>query len=310
MAVRDVALSLYEEQERIVRAAVQAAASLFNLLDPAAFTASWVRDKIGDRLFLTVARAQELAAMAADVYTGSILSEAGVPPAPEAAVLPRSLAGIASDGRPLEGLLLSPLITASIAVAGGATPTLAKARGVSSLARIVDTQVSDAGRTATSLGIVTRPKVGYVRLVNPGACDRCVILAGRFYRWSDGFLRHPMCHCRNIPELEEVEGLRPDNDPMTHFNSLSEAEQNRQFTPAGAQAIRDGADIFRVVNARRKKLGMHPSGLLTTTEATTKRGGLGLKPGQARLMPEAIYKIAKNREDALRLLATYGYIRP
>ena len=39
MAVRDVALSLYEEQERIVRAAVQAAASLFNLLDPAAFTA-------------------------------------------------------------------------------------------------------------------------------------------------------------------------------------------------------------------------------------------------------------------------------
>ena len=41
------------------------------------------------------------------------------------------------------------------------------------------------------------------------------------------------------------------DDPYEAFNNMSEAEQNRVFAKAGARAIRDGADIFQVVNARR-----------------------------------------------------------
>jgi hypothetical protein len=47
----------------------------------------------------------------------------------------------------------------------------------------------------------------------------------------------------------------------------------------------------------------------TTTEATTRSGRL---PGQAqgpRLMPESIYDLASDRDDAVRLLRRFGYVR-
>ncbi|WP_348239952.1 hypothetical protein, partial [Salmonella enterica] len=90
--------------------------------------------------------------------------------------------------------------------------------------------------------------------------------------WSDGFKRHPMCHCRNIPAAEDTsDDIR--TDPMKLFHSLSEAEQNRQFTKAGAQAIRDGADINRVVNSRRGALGLTSPGRLTAEEKKALRNG-------------------------------------
>lgn len=39
--------------------------------------------------------------------------------------------------------------------------------------------------------------------------------------------------------------------PGDYFESLDRAEQDKIFTKAGAQAIRDRADINQVVNARR-----------------------------------------------------------
>jgi hypothetical protein len=310
MALAQVARDLYEEQVRLIRAAVQALLGIWGELDPARLNASWVQRQVGPRMELSLSRAQELAAVAADTYTSLILGAQGIDITPEAGPIPLSLAGVASDGRDLAGLLLQPLITSQAAVAAGAPPREAKAAGAAALTRIVGTQVADAGRAATSLGIAVRPRVGWVRLVEPGACSRCVILAGRFYRWSDGFLRHPLCKCRNIPAAEDLDELRPDNDPMSHFNSLSEVEQNRQFTKAGAQAIREGADISRVVNARRKAMGLSVAGqrIRATAEATSSRAGLGLN-GAPRLMPEEIFRQAKNREDALRLLAHHGFIR-
>jgi hypothetical protein len=44
-------------------------------------------------------------------------------------------------------------------------------------------------------------------------------------------------------------------DPYAYFRSLSEAEQNRTFGEIEAQAVRDGADIYRVVNLGRSGLG-------------------------------------------------------
>lgn len=370
MAVGTAALASYAEQAAITEAAVRAAAEIWGELDPSALTASWVQAQIGTRLFLTTARAQELAAFAADVAVGLVLLEQGIEVDPDSDLIPSSLAGVASDGRDLNSLLLQPLITTNVAQAGGATAAEALSMGLSSLVRIVGTQVLDSGRAATGMGVATRRGVGYVRLVNPGACSRCVVLAGRFYRWSSGFQRHPLCGCRNIPAAEDTETLTAESDPMTHFRSLTESEQDKAFTKSGAQAIRDGADISQVVNSRRGALGLDIPGRLTaaerqaglrkgdkyrqivrtdvygrpiyiTREGTTKRGVAGkyliqdsgsfqqvsglatritrngpelreihtTRARAPRLMPEAIYELAKDRADAIRLLDKYGYTK-
>lgn len=84
---------------------------------------------------------------------------------------------------------------------------------------------------------------------------------------------------------------------------MSPAEQDKAFGKAGAQAIRDGADIGQVVNARR---GMYSAGGVDyTRESTTKRG---VAEGQTRLMPESIYRLASSRDEAIRLLRQYRYI--
>jgi hypothetical protein len=273
----EAALASYAEQERVMEAAVRAALMVWADLDPSRFTASWVQQQIGERLFLTTSRAQELAAMAAEQATALILLEqlgsADDVPEAEGRVNTIGLAGIASDGRPLESLLLQPLIQTNVALASGMTALEALAAGASVLTRIVGTQVQDAGRASTGLSIAARPRTGWIRLVEPKACSRCVVLAGRFYRWSAGFDRHPLCKCRNIPASEDTEDLTPASDPMANFRSLSEADQNRQFTKAGAQAIRDGADISRVVNARRSALGLSQPGRLTAAEQRMLRGG-------------------------------------
>lgn len=306
--VRTAAQDTYEEQVRISVAAQRAAESVWAGLDPYRLTSSWTSDQIGASLYLVTSRAQELAASAAEAATAYLLAEQDIEAAADAVVVPRALAGVASDGRDLASLLLQPLITANAARVAGATPVEAKRAGLTRVTRIVGTQTTDAGRAATGLGIATRRRVGYVRLVNPGACGRCVVLAGRFYRWSSGFLRHPLCHCRNIPAAEDTaDDVR--TDPAAYFQSLTTAQQDLAFTRAGAQAIRDGSDISRVVNARRGALGLTvPGQLATTTEATTARALGPQLRGAPRLMPEAIYQIASDRDDAVRLLRRNGYV--
>lgn len=100
----------------------------------------------------------------------------------------------------------------------------------------------------------------------------------------------------------ESEGLV--HDPYEYFQSLSAAEQDRVYTKAGAQAIRDGGDLFQVVNSRR---GIKPGGL-TTTEGTSRRGNFGRNG--PRLTPEAIYGKGLSREATLSELERYGYILP
>lgn len=349
-----LAAALYDDQARLQRAAVTAAMSIWQNIDPTQFSQSWTTDRVGDQLFLALSRAQLLAAQSTDAYTAQIVSTLDIDAEASGAVLPDSFAGVASDGRDLASLLEQAVVRAVVAAAAGASLVDSKQAGASTLTRIVGTQVADSGRGAMGVGVASHPQVGWVRLVEPKACSRCIVLAGRFYKWSSGFQRHPLCKCRNIPSLEDTPDLRPDNDPMAHFRSLSETEQNRQFTVAGAAAIRDGADIGRVVNARRGAMGLNAPGALTnadrtvvrqggtlvrtdvagrpvylTSEGTTIRAEYGaaeITRGNARvtrsaggrnltatttprLMPEAIYEIATDRDDAIRLLRRFGYLR-
>lgn len=229
-----------------------------------------------------------------------MLDEQGIDAEATASPLARSLSYVASDGRSLDGLLdyaRSPEVPRQ------------------AFDRIVLTQLSDVSRSASVLGSAVRPAVtGYVRMLETPSCSRCVVLAGKFYRRNTGFQRHPKCDCRHVPSQENVAGdLR--TDPSSYFDSLSKAEQDRTFTAAGAEAIRNGADVGKVVNSRR---GMSAAQTATGRRQLVKRDTLGRpmyltteggRQGLVRLMPESIVEMAGNdRAELLRLLRSHGYI--
>lgn len=288
-------------RRRLGAAAAGEASRLWGQVDRDRIGPSWL--SLLPRLLLVLVGAQQAVAGQADDYLDEVLDAQGVDPAAEGRVVAAALSGVASDGRDLADLLYQPAIRSLVGIQRGATVDQALAGGRAGLDMIVRTQVADAGRVADQLATAVRPAVtGYVRMLVGDSCSRCAILAGRHYRWNAGFDRHPRCDCIGIPASEDTaDDLR--TDPMRYFNSLDPAEQDRIFTKAGAEAIRDGADMARVVNARR---GMYTAGgRKFTTEATTRRG-IGRSP---RIMPEQIYlEAGGDRDEALRLLRLHGYI--
>ncbi|GAB2970241.1 hypothetical protein [Nocardioides montaniterrae] len=155
--------------------------------------------------------------------------------------------------------------------------------------RLVSSLVQDAARTAESVATAVIPDVGYVRFLNLPSCSRCAVLAGRVYRYSTGFERHPGCDCVMLPTT--IANDRLAQDPI----ELMKAGQVTDLPKADRQAILDGADFGRVVNARLRKGGVRDSGLVLT------RAG--------RPTPAAIYKAAKTRDDAIAALVAAGYVR-
>lgn len=302
MATRDVAAGHYRALRALADAAARVALEAWGRVEPDSIVRSWA--SLSPEVMVATAGAQQAAASRADSYLDAVLAVQGLSTEASGGVAASALSGTASDGRPLDTLLAQPANLSTYALASGQSVPRALAQGRASLDMIVRTQVVDAGRVAEQVAIVARPAVGgYVRLLVPPSCPRCAILAGRWYRYSAGFSRHPNCNCIHIPSNEDAAGdLR--TDPRAYFDSLSHEQQDRIFTQAGAEAIRLGADINQVVNARR---GMHTaSGGRRLTRESTTRGGVS-QPG--RRMPETILAEATGRADALRLLRRFGYVR-
>lgn len=247
----------------------------------------------------TMIAAQVAAANAGAAHVDAEAAALGV--APTARVRSAALAGVASDGRSLTGLFAQPLISTFVANRAGVPRGVALQAGADSLDEIVTTQVHDAARVAGEVATTAnRVFTGYRRGVEPGACGRCVILAGRFYRWSDGFDRHPRCRCFNTPITSVT---AEPQDPRELFDAMTTAQQDESFTKAGAEAIRLGADPAKVVNARK---GMGTTEMFGRKVVSTT---VGVKRGQPqRLMPESILRLAEDRETAIRLLKLHGFV--
>lgn len=293
----------YERMQTIQSAAVLAGRRAWRKVDRTDLSRSWAL--AAEALAVLLGDYQEAAAMAGLAYVTDALAEQGEYVAPEAFVDPRGFAGQASDGRALASLLYSPVTAVKNHIRNGKSSAEALRMGGKVLDTMARTQVADAGRASAGVAIASRPAVGYVRYLNPPSCSRCAVLAGRFYRWNAGFQRHPGCDCIHHPaknaEAARAEGLI--SDPYEYFNSLSESDQQKYFGKHEAQAIRDGGDLYQVVNSRR---GMQPGGL-TTKEGTSRRGAYGRAK---RLTPEGIYKQNLSREKTLQLLESNGYILP
>lgn len=314
-------------QRAVVAATVARTVALWGRVDRTAIGPSW--DDLRPLAVEHVARGQRAAARDADVYVNDSIAAQVELPERTPPVDPSRLAGVASDGRPLDTLLTVPASTAGRAAGAGVNTSTALQAGRFSLAGIVATQVYDAGRLATGVGLTAHPQAGgYRRQLRGSAnCSRCIVLAGKWFRWNQGFQRHPRCDCAHVPSV----GPKSDYadtagfDPQSHFESMSPSEQDRAFGKAGAQAIRDGADLGQVVNARRgmKTTNMYGRKVRTTTEGTTVRGSFGRtaagdlrresgdryrRTSTIRVMPEEIYSQARDRQHAIELLRQHGFI--
>lgn len=320
---QELARAHYRQQQAIVRRILALARRLGRALRPEDLAGSYFGG-VDTQIYAALLAAQQQAAEEGYGFVTASVLAAGAVPDPGGSFVPESLVGVASDGRDLASLLAWPIVRHTRQAGDGAVQPDIMAQAWRELMMILATQVADAGRVAAGVGIaVDRAVIGYERIVNLPACSRCIVLAGRLYPWSQGFARHPRCDCVHKPvaSIEEWQRGRPENFPDRIFNRLSRKEQDKIFGRAAAQAIRDGADIGQVVNARR---GITTAGgRLYTREGTTSRGLAGRRLGQLakeagsryrrsqipRIMPEAIYEAADgDRDEAIRLLRRFGYI--
>lgn len=158
--------------------------------------------------------------------------------------------------------------------------------------RLTQTFVQDSSRSVREVDAFTRPAVTrYTRYLTPPSCGRCAILAGRIYRFSTGFARHPKCDCIMQPTNETVGKDLTTTANLDDITDLSKSDR---------QAIDMGADLNKVVNVRLTK------GNLTVGSSVVSRGGRGRLQG--RLTPHGCISLADSRHSALDLLKHHGYI--
>lgn len=320
---RDIALAQYQRQTRIVRRSTNRVQELWRQIDSGDISGSW--DQLSPLLVQAVSASQQDAAALADDYVAAVIEAEGATSAAAGRINASAFAGQASDGRSLLSLLYQPVIDWKVRLLAGQSMQDAARGSMASALRITSTQVADAGRGATGVSMAgNRTIQGYVRVVQPPACARCVILAGKEYGWNAGFQRHPHCDCIHLPTTLVAHGRGHGFiDPGDYFHGLSRAEQDRAFGVAGARAVRDGGDINAIVNARRGMYTADAYGrrVAATREGTTRRGafyraerrraataGRDFRLRTPRLMPEEIYRLAESRDEAVSMLRRFGYL--
>ncbi|MFD3573853.1 hypothetical protein [Streptomyces sp. NPDC058644] len=172
---------------------------------------------------------------------------------------------------------------------------------------LVRTIVADTGRQADQAAMVANKGVrAYLRVVELPACSRCIVLAGREYGVSSGFLRHPRCDCTMEPVTRKNRPTPLSAEEL--FEGMSAELRRKTFGTDGAKAIQDGARISSVVNARKSMDKVEMFG--RTVQVTYTGTGSRRKKRPPRLMPEEIYRLAgDDRDHAIRLLYKNGYLR-
>jgi hypothetical protein len=320
------AVAHMEARRRLAAATARASLGVWRQIDRDNIYLSFLG--LVPRLAAIVSGGQLAAAQTAEPWLARLLG--ADPDQPESDRLnPASLMGTDGGGRLLSNALMAPMWVALRLVTQGKPIVPAMASGQALMNAIVQTAVADAGRAADAVGMISRPAVtSYVRVVEGGACDRCLLLAGREYSISQAFARHPNCKCSMEPVTSEHQPTPTSVE--TIYKTMSAGARKRTFGEAAVRAIDAGADIAQVVNARRGMTTATVAGrtLQATTEGTMRgefrhrefrrlqsagaiprsRSIRGFRPARARLMPEEIFRLADDRAHALRLLRLHSYL--
>lgn len=317
------AASFYGAQQRRQTATLAAVRAEWSRLpSPSAWTASTL-----NRITALLTAAQLGAARDATTYVAAALAEQGTPIEPVAQISPAGAAGIAYGLSPddaFDGYPLSMLVNIAPGIADGRGASVAEkmAAGQAFLGMLTQFQIAEAGSAASASGISARPRMGWVRCVNPPCCKDCAVQAGKWFAHNRGFQRHPHCDCYHVPA--------PRNADISSLAPSPSLDQVTGLTVAERQAIEDGADFNQVVNSARGRVSKWQ-----TLEGTTRRGwasyvrrSIDAERGTAtattveranggrrnvtrtrrRLTPRAIYQLASSREEAVRMLIENGYL--
>jgi hypothetical protein len=280
-------------------------AGLWRQVDPGDPLAAWT--PLLTQALGAFTAGQLVAAALADQYVDAALAAQGDPRQALAGVDPAAFAQTGAAGTDLEALLRIPAQRTAYALGQGVDQERALSLGRGLLTMYARTEIADAARTASMAASAARRVGGYVRALRPPSCARCAILAGRWYRYSSGFNRHPHCDCAHLPAENDIgdelvtDTLAAIRDGQVH--GLSAAEQ---------QAIALGADPSQVVNAR-DGMTTAADGRRYTTTGTTRTGVAGariLARDMARAggaAPGATYRnFTVSRGDLERFQAQYG----
>jgi hypothetical protein len=330
MSVASIALARQRHMVQVTDRTRNRAMQVWRGMDFQDLDGSWA--SIGPQLTQQVSTAQLVLASGSDRYTNQVSTAAGFA-SDRSATVPEAFTGVDGMGRTLTDTLYGAVTATKTAVGKGLGRGGSLLAGQSYLGAVVKTLIADASRGADKISATGKGYTHYVRVVGGGACSRCAILVG-MRSGPTAFARHLGCQCTTAPvhvdgkgekDLSALKGL--PTSPEEYFESLSKAEQDRIFTQAGAEAIRNGADVTRVVNARRgadgigyaghggaktgdgprghfvkTTIGYRPDGtavrVYTTSESTTRRGEFGRQQirlgstNRVRLMPESIMEIA------------------
>lgn len=187
--VPDASAAHYRRMQELQLRAVRRSRRAWARIDPAHLSASW--RELLPLLTLSITEVQEDATTAAAGYSAATLAGRDEYAFPRAFVDTNAFVGVLDDGGDLPSAMYMPVITTKHALAGGLTVRQALTVGRGRLDRIVAGAVRDSSRAVASVDVTARDSIGYTRMLNPPSCARCVVLAGRWYRWNAGFDRHP-----------------------------------------------------------------------------------------------------------------------
>ncbi|WP_181272825.1 VG15 protein [Brevibacterium oceani] len=312
MSVETVAKNHQRTVNNITSAAVYEADKAWRMVDVDNLDASW--RLVAPSAVALVGAAQVAAAAQSDTYLARMAGAHGVTDSPAGRVNADAFREFTGSGISLAAFLGGSIGAVKGLIGQGWSPAQALQSGRARFANSIITTVTDQARQSTATAMGTRASGlkqgwvgGYTRMVSPGACSRCIILAGRRYQSQEAFLRHPGCKCTHIPAAENKDD-DPTTDPHAAFESMTREEQDERFGQANAEAIRQGADIFQVVNATNRGGVYTAGGERYTREGITRRGSYGRTGRGARMTPETIFKNAKTPAEAVELLRFYKYI--
>lgn len=175
------------------------------------FDLSWMT--VSPRVNAIVVEAKRLSAVNAVEYAVAEGIEIGMPvelPAPvNVAAFEASIAGVS-----VAEVTRRSVVTSKSAVASGLTSVDALRRGGAWLSRLTVNEITASSSDALAATIAVSPTTtGFVRMLNPPSCKDCLILAGKWFRWNEGFDRHPNC----FPAGVVVSGPSPEGATRRWF---------------------------------------------------------------------------------------------
>jgi hypothetical protein len=328
VTVQSVAQSYQRSTQRIAAATAVSAYTYWQMVDANNLDASWAI--AAPSVNALVGQGQVAVAAETDGYMSRLASAQHLEDSPRGNIDPEGFRDYGAGGLPVALTTANAIGYTKTLIGRGYDPAQALRSGGKRLSNLITTSVADQSRQAVSAAMATRDRDlfegpqgyytpgHYVRMVSAGACGRCIILAGKVYRHQADFLRHPGCLCTSVP-IQEYRNDDVRVDPRAMFDSMSEEEQDRSFGAANAQAIRDGADMNRVVNATSSVSARSDGHATYVTESGQKATWAGTSgrdtywgsshgKTEPRLTPEAINKTGNTAGERIALLKYYGYI--